>query len=789
MNYNNSPNVLYRNSYIISPKLHQILEFSSLDPYIETAASNPDIEVDTTISGIEIDSTTSGIGNSNKKNKQYREGIYLVMFRVLNLKSKVLVYNYVYYPDFFFHTLLVYLTTRTSTTPSIVLREWGEYTCLFDNSLNESLVKFDKLDLNQYNPILHEFLSSLGDYTYLGTDWESRYRIINKLTYLCDYDLMFKLIDLAVKKDYKEFALEIFNSVYNYEKLFDSLKDIEVEKPFNIINGCLFVVKDLKQFIRNLTTKGLLVNCGPQPQRGQINSITNFLSCFDQDFRRALYNHNNYHVRSGNIDRKYLLTRDKFSFKNIHLNIGRVHYYSTSVKPDNRETGISINSIKQNKEFLTSSIFKHLKIFLDNNPTNVDTQKKIESFILSQYNWWQSIKPSNSVLNINMDIFTSKFNNFFIDKRELIYSYLDKVKYNNISKVRSKDPLSSKNNVFYLNKIINKLKNEKILDLILYNFFKLVTYNNSDYENINELKFAIDFGKNICREYLVILYKEYLISNENIQFSVWKTQNKDIVEPFEANTVLFDLIGTRLFVELLIQADLVFEEIIISKEEKNKQFKILSLNKEVLQILDNKIYVTPLKLPMIVEPKPYSSRELGGYLLNDVEKTENLFIDKANYKQNSEIKGNTIYDMVNNINKTSYKINKEVLEFIELYGVEFGLTEDFNQKHPLEDIKRNKRQDKIYRAYKSKIILEQNILGIANTFVNMSSIYFPVRLDKRGTIYCDPIYFNYQSCELAKSLISFTFPGIINRKDTNAIEYFKAYGANCFGHGLDKKSY
>lgn len=390
-----------------------------------------------------------------------------------------------------------------------------------------------------------------------------------------------------------------------------------------------------------------------------------------------------------------------------------------------------------------------------------------------------------------MDIFTPKLNNFFIEKRNLIYSYLDKVKQNkSIPKLKSKNPLSSKNNMCYLNNIINKLENEKIVDLILYNFFKLVTYNNTDYENVNELKLAIDFGSNICREYLVILYKQYLISNKNIQFSMWKSQNEEIVQPFEDNTVLFDFIGTRLFVELLIQADLVHEEIIISKEEKNKQFKILSLNKEVLEIIDtNNLYVVPLKLPMIVEPKPYTSDELGGYLLNDVEKTENLLINKANYKKNSNIiKGNIIYDMVNNINKTSYKINEEVLGFIQEYGVDYGLIEDVNQKHPLEDIKRNKRQDKIYRAYKSKMTLEQNILAVANTFTNMS-IYFPVRLDQRGRIYCEPLYFNYQSSDLAKSLISFTFPGIINRKDINAIEYFKAYGANCYGHGLDKRSY
>ena len=62
-------------------------------------------------------------------------------------------------------------------------------------------------------------------------------------------------------------------------------------------------------------------------------------------------------------------------------------------------------------------------------------------------------------------------------------------------------------------------------------------------------------------------------------------------------------------------------------------------------------------------------------------------------------------------------------------------------------------------------------------------IYFPVRLDQRGRIYCEPLYFNYPSCELAKSLISFANPGTLERKDTTAISYLKAYGAN--GHGLD----
>lgn len=41
---------------------------------------------------------------------------------------------------------------------------------------------------------------------------------------------------------------------------------------------------------------------------------------------------------------------------------------------------------------------------------------------------------------------------------------------------------------------------------------------------------------------------------------------------------------------------------------------------------------------------------------------------------------------------------------------------------------------------------------------------------------------------MAKGLLSFARPGIINKHDYEAIKYFKAYGANLFGDGLDKKS-
>lgn len=63
---------------------------------------------------------------------------------------------------------------------------------------------------------------------------------------------------------------------------------------------------------------------------------------------------------------------------------------------------------------------------------------------------------------------------------------------------------------------------------------------------------------------------------------------------------------------------------------------------------------------------------------------------------------------------------------------------DINKKHEYSDIKRTKSQDKKkYRAYISQIILEQNILGIAVSYVNVPNLSFPfpLRSEQRGRLF------------------------------------------------------
>lgn len=605
---------------------------------------------------------------------------------------------------------------------------------------------------------------------------------------ILDIDKICDLTEYSINKDFYNVILQTLQpttkDLIDNKVIFDKLKDnVEIDDNYNLLDRFVFMVESLEGFISKLKEKNFVVNGGPQSLRAQSDSLMNKISVIDNHFRDSLDRHNKYHYSVGNIGADKLIPPSRFSYRNIHQNLGNVRYYTTKTSYTNDVTPASGT---KSKYFLLNSIYQSLTLFIEKNPINLDTQLKIESFLMSQYTAWKMSKRSHSVLGVDLQMFTSRFNNFLLEKKELLGLYINKIRRSKSKfELKSEDPLSSKNNIYYLRLIINNLDTNTIINLILYEFLKLLTYNDSDYDNINALGFAINFGKNISREYLAI---EYRRSNDNLSFSLWKDKNKSIVSPFEYNNKLFDFLGVRILVELLIQTDLIHEEIIISKE-KNKQQKILCLNKEVLSQIQKNIFVLPLKLPMIVVPKLYKVNQLGGYLLNDVEVTSKLLIDKANYKIFSRIdKENIIYDMVNNINATPYKINKEVLSFILEYGVMYDIIMDINKKHEYSDIKRTKRQDRIYRSHMSKIILEQNILGIATTYKNVPNMYFPVRLDQRGRVYCEPNYLNYQSNELAKSLISFVHPGKIKRNDNVAISYFKAYGAICYGNGLEKKS-
>jgi len=75
-------NMLSQDRYLISDELHEIL------------------------------ATSRSLYKEGKGMVKFDEGIYLVSVRVLNSESKVLIYNYIYYPTVFMTPLILFLVSK-----------------------------------------------------------------------------------------------------------------------------------------------------------------------------------------------------------------------------------------------------------------------------------------------------------------------------------------------------------------------------------------------------------------------------------------------------------------------------------------------------------------------------------------------------------------------------------------------------------------------------------------------------------------------------------------------------
>lgn len=250
------------------------------------------------------------------------------MIRVLNKDSRSLVYNYISYPNMFFDSFIYFLCFWSQFLASpMVYKEPGQFLSVFDKDLNSNPSE-DKLILTKGIINIEKIVDNIANPFYSITSTDVL-RLITRLVIHTDTSSMSQLLDLAFKKDHVSFAQEVLGSLDNYHIIGRVLSLDKNIEPLNIINGCAFIVKDLEKFISCVRDCNYNLNAGPQPLRGQVNSINSSLSILDMEYRKSLYNHNNYHSNSGYFAGPRKINREKFSFNNIHMNLGGVRWSST----------------------------------------------------------------------------------------------------------------------------------------------------------------------------------------------------------------------------------------------------------------------------------------------------------------------------------------------------------------------------------------------------------------------------------------------------------------------------
>jgi len=349
--------------------------------------------------------------------------------------------------------------------------------------------------------------------------------------------------------------------------------------------------------------------------------------------------------------------------------------------------------------------------------------------------------------------------------------------------------------------------------------------------DIEELK--ADELRNIYRE-----YNENDFDNiEQLSHSLWT--NKLELE-----------IGQKM-IDLAIEAKIIDE---YSKVNDEKGFNYLKLDKtflEKMNDIDKKLAYSASMLykPMVIEPIDWQGVYGGGFL-PDEDITQNRFdlslIKASSQKDKEALKGKkipqTVLDSINHIQKTGFKINKNILMVLKDYRSDIRNFKsknriDFAYYRILRELLSSNRysnsKDNIYKHFKKTKFIKltkdkdlnktdksridkairslkkvkdieaqkldaqlyyeiakykqgfDTIVKISEEMLKYQQFYFVWRMDFRGRVYPQQTLLNPQSGDLPKSLLLFA-----NEKplDSNGIRWFFIHGANCYGE-VDKQPF
>lgn len=310
---------------------------------------------------------------------------------------------------------------------------------------------------------------------------------------------------------------------------------------------------------------------------------------------------------------------------------------------------------------------------------------------------------------------------------------------------------------------------------------------------------TVKIGRKFFFKYINNLKVKYTENESKLTYlgylEIWKKENPQLIDILD--DTFYSNLGYKA-VDILMSSNMVETTL---KRSTKADFTHFYLTLEIVdknlrsKETKNLVFNLPVRLPMLCKPNEYGlgdnkEKIMTAYLLNSDRFSTDLFIEKKAYAVYSELSSeNYVSIMVNNLSRIPFKINKRLLEFIDENGENFNLLINPDTKHKFADIKKKtKYQKSVFASHNSKVILQETIRDLASYFQHFSELYFPVRLEQRGRLYCLPHYLDYQSSELAKALFLFARPGIIKKNDMTSIYYFKYYRANTFAGQISRAS-
>lgn len=209
--------------------------------------------------------------------------------------------------------------------------------------------------------------------------------------------------------------------------------------------------------------------------------------------------------------------------------------------------------------------------------------------------------------------------------------------------------------------------------------------------------------------------------------------------------------------------------------------------------------LTPVYLPMVVPPKPWSTPRNGGYLTLKqklvLKKGKNYHAELANREMPM------VYATLNALQETAWQINKGIhrimREVWEAGGGRAGLPESKNRQIPAK-VPGMADDKEVLRKWKQSASEAHNFnhkqegkrfgaakkLAIAEKFEEFDAIYFPHVVDWRGRIYCLSSYVNPQMDDMGKGLLRLSKGKPLGEEGAF---WLAVHGAN--NYGVDKVSF
>ncbi|EAR93244.2 DNA-directed RNA polymerase (macronuclear) [Tetrahymena thermophila SB210] len=176
-------------------------------------------------------------------------------------------------------------------------------------------------------------------------------------------------------------------------------------------------------------------------------------------------------------------------------------------------------------------------------------------------------------------------------------------------------------------------------------------------------------------------------------------------------------------------------------------------------------------LPMIYKPAPWQDYEIGGYYqrpTNLMRIHESPIQEKVlSYSDLSKM-----YNILNTVSQTAWRINKKVFDVMEKIWEEGGGQgeiprrfydyKDYVYQYQLKECKNRDEQQRLMKKIQEQRDMHsmrsdfQLKINVAKAFRNIEKIYFPHNVDFRGRIYPIPPHLNHMGADISRGLLEYS---------------------------------